>query len=116
MNKIAKVGLGVVALVAAGVVAIYVDAQMGLKADEEACPTVKSEDAINAVIQDVLRPGNQIFSKYNLAVSDVSVESTGVQIGSSSTLVPFHIAKEPRKQFFGMSRCSVLSNVEYAND
>lgn len=116
MNKIAKVGLGVVALVAAGVVAIYVDAKMGLKADQEACPTVKTEDAINAVVHDVLRPENRMFSKYNLATGDVSVESAGVQIGPSSTLVPFHITKEPGTQFFGMSRCSVLSNVEYGSD
>jgi len=115
MNKITRIGLGGVALVAAGVVAIYLDAQMGLKADEKACPGVRTEEAISAVIQDVIRPGNQVFSKYNLTVGDVSVESGSVQIGPTSTLIPFHIAKEPGKQFFGMSRCAVLSNVEYAN-
>ena len=116
MNKIAKVGFGVVALIAAGVVAIYVDAKMEVKADQKACPTVKSEDAVNAVVHDVLHPGNRIFSKYNLSASDVSVENASIRIGPSSTLVPFHIAKEPGKQFFGMSRCSELNNVEYGSD
>ena len=116
MNKIAKVVLGVIALAAAGVVAIYADAKMGLKADQEACPSVQSEDAVNAVIRDVTRPGNKVFSKYSLAPSDVLVDGGGVQIGPTSTLVPFRITKEPEKQFFGMSRCAVLSNVEYGNE
>ncbi|MDU4125760.1 hypothetical protein [Pantoea sp.] len=116
MNKAAKVGLGVVALIIIVISAFYVHVRMAQMTDEKACPTVLPFQASQAVINDVIRPSNQLFAKHHLTANDVSVDIKGIQIGPSSVLVPFHISKEPQKQYFGMPRCAVLSNVEYASD
>ncbi|MFD3223243.1 hypothetical protein [Rahnella aceris] len=116
MNKGTKIGLGVIAVMVIAIGALYVDFEMGKRADIEACLTLQPSQAANAVIKDVVRADNQIFAKYHLSVSDLHVDMAAVQIGPMSALVPFHISTHPAKQYFGMPRCSALSNVEYSND
>ncbi|WP_338563662.1 hypothetical protein [Erwinia sp. E_sp_B04_7] len=120
MRRILKIAsgliFGLIVVMSLCVLALYIDIRLGYKADVKACPNVKPSEAIAAVIRDVIRPTNQVFAKYHLSANDVSVNLNEVQIGPSAILVPFRISKAPQREFFGMPRCSVLSNIEYASD
>ncbi|MGB9097100.1 hypothetical protein [Erwinia sp.] len=116
MNKLARIAIGAVAIFGFSVAALFVDMQLGLKADTEACPKVQVSDAVEAVIQNVINPSNRIFADHHLSANDVMVNPYDVQVGTSAILVPFRLSKGPDRQFFGMPRCSDLSSIEYASD
>jgi len=97
-------------------VALYFDARAGYEADKAACPLVTPSRAAEAVIHDIIGPGNHIFSEHQLARKDITVDMGGVQIGPTTILVPFRLSTEPDRHYFGMPRCAVLSSVEYAHD
>ncbi|WP_262121894.1 hypothetical protein [Serratia ficaria] len=105
-------------VVVAVLVGIYVtwSVEQGRQADILACKAVTPEQAGAAIIEDVTRSGNKVFFKYSLKHTDVLVDSAGIQISQSTILVPFRIAIGPHVQYFGMPRCSKLTDVEYSHD
>lgn len=115
MNKVGKVVIGVIALGVIGYFSLHLHMKNEIAADTEACKTLQPAMAADAVIADVLRPDSSIFGKYHLARKDVSVDMSGVQIGPTSALVPFTVSAVPGVPYFGMPRCSDLTDVEYGN-
>ncbi|WP_313107927.1 hypothetical protein [Pseudescherichia vulneris] len=68
------------------------------------------------MVDDIIRPGNQIFNAFQLAPEDIIVDVARVQAGTTAFLVPFRLSTEPDRQYFGMPRCAELSSVEYAHN
>ena len=116
MKRVKKAGLGLMTLLAVGFVVLIADTEAGKRADLKACKTLQPAQVADAVISNVIWPENRVFAKFNLTANDVQVDMSGIQIGPLAVLVPFHISKDPNRQYFGMPRCSVLTDVEYAND
>lgn len=114
MRKITWIVLGVILLLII-VFNFYRDYRKGLQDDTQACTTLKPEQAAEAVIRDILRPNNHQFAQYHLAEKDIKIDWRDIQIGPQSALVPFYLSPHPDLRYFGMPRCSVLSDVEYGN-
>lgn len=116
LKKSLMVCSGIVLLLVIGVVALYINVQLGLRADLKACKVLTRQEAVNAVIADVTRADRKFNGKYQVLPTEIYVDLVRVQIGQGTVLVPFHIAAEPDRQYFGMPHCSDLEVVEYAND
>ncbi|WP_416414327.1 hypothetical protein [Pantoea sp. App145] len=116
MKKLLMVCSGIALLLIIGGVSLYVDVQLRLQSDLKACKVLTRRQAADAVIADVTRTDRQFYGKYQILSSEIYVDPNSVQIGSGTVLVPFHIAADPDRQYFGMPHCSELKNVEYAND
>lgn len=93
-----------------------INARAEYKADRAACPRVEPPRAAEAVVDDIIRPGNQIFNALQLAPKDIIVDVTRIQAGTTAFLVPFRLSTEPGRQYFEMPRCAELSSIEYAHD
>ncbi len=111
-----RVCLVVLAVVIAAAAALYINARAEYRADIAACPRVEPSRAAEAVVDDIIRPGNQIFNAFQLAPEDIIVDVARVQAGTTAFLVPFRLSTEPDRQYFGMPRCAELSSVEYAHN
>ncbi len=105
-----------VLIAAAIAAALYINARAEYKADRAACPRVEPTRAAEAVVDDIIRPGNQIFNALQLDPKDIIVDVARVQAGTTSFLVPFRLSTEPDRQYFGMPRCGDLTSIEYAHD
>lgn len=116
LKKFLIVCSGIVLLLVIGVVSLYVDVKLGLRAELKACKVLTRREAVNAVIVDVTRVDRKFNGKYQVLPSEINVDLGSVQIGQGTVLVPFHIAMDPDRQYFGMPHCSDLEVVEYAND
>lgn len=116
MKRILTILTGLIIVVVLVIIYVAWSIEQGRQADIAACKAITPEQARTAVIEDVIRPGNKVFSKNSLTDNDVSIDSAGIQIGQSTILVPFHISAEPKVQYFGMPRCSRLTDVEYSHD
>lgn len=116
MKRVLKMCLGLIMLLTVSFVVLFIDIEAGKRADLKACKTLQPAQVADAVIQDVIWPENKAFAKFQLTANNVQVNMRDIQLGSLTVLVPFHITKDPNRQYFGMLRCSVLTNVEYASD
>lgn len=111
-----RVSLVLIAAAITAAVALYINARAEYEADRAACPQIEPIRAAEAVVHDIIRPGNQIFNGHQLAPQDITVDVARVQTGTTAVLVPFSLSTEPDRKYFGMPRCAELSSIEYAHN
>lgn len=116
MGKVVTVLTGVAAIVVLAGAYAYWSIGQGHKEDIQACKVVDVNDAVSAVVKDVTRPSNKIFSNLGITAKDINVDVNRVKVDYSTVLVPFKLEQEPRKQYFAMPRCSRLSDIEYSSN
>lgn len=90
--KVAGISVLALAVFISVLIAWYwLEVRAALRADIRACPGVTTEQATAAVVRNTLLNGARLFSMPHLTREDVVIEKEHVQIGHTSTLVPFRI-------------------------
>ncbi|NNS10006.1 hypothetical protein [Erwinia sp. JH02] len=116
MKKLRTVIIGVVIIAGCVFAYNYWSIGEGRKQDILACGNLSPTKAAEAVINDVINPGNKIFSRFDLVRSDVNILTPEIQIEETMAYVPFTLPKNKNQKYIAMPRCSVLSDVEYSKE
>lgn len=116
MKIAVRVCLVLIAAAISAAAALYINIRAEYEADRAACPRVEPSHAAEAVVNDIIRPDNQIFNEHHLTPENITVDVAGIQTGTTAFFVPFRLSTEPERLYFGMPRCAELSGIEYAHN
>lgn len=92
----------------------YWSAEEKLNPDISSCKKLTPQEAVDAVIKDVISSENKSFSDYRLVRDDIIISIYDVQIYESIAYTPFTLRKKMHK-YVAMLKCSVPYAIEYSN-